>query len=191
MAFVVKSVMASPKLRTAIGVGIGILIVVLAFTGIGIFIYKAHVKAAQARALAELKENNPVEYYVLHTPLTMNENDLRHALVGQWQLVGAKSRRTGDFVTMMQPQNFHKTFTLTNWTVVTYDNDSNVLYSASGHYTLRGENYTESIEDATGSLTRYIGAHPKFRIRLDDDKYYQMGAGQNPSVEEMWQRVGD
>jgi hypothetical protein len=77
-----------------------------------------------------------------------------------------------------------------NHAIATYDNNSNLLYSASDHYTLRGDNYTESIEDASGSMARYIGAHPKFRVRIDGDKYYQMGAGKNPGIEEMWQRVG-
>jgi len=38
-------------------------------------------------------------------------------------------------------------------------------------------------------MTRYLGAHPGFRIRVDGDNFYQMGAGKNPSIEEMWQRV--
>ncbi len=54
---------------------------------------------------------------------------------------------------------------------------------------MQGEGYTESIEAATGMMRQYLGAHPQFIIRLDGDKYYQMGAGKNPSIEEMWQRV--
>jgi hypothetical protein len=81
-------------------------------------------------------------------------------------------------------------FTLTNWAIVAYDAGSNILYSASGHYTLHGDNYTESIEAATGMMTRYLGARPAFKIRVDGDNYYQMGSGKNPSIEEVWQRVG-
>ena len=66
---------------------------------------------------------------------------------------------------------------------------SNVLYSAGGPYTLQGENYTEIIEEATGQMTQYLHARPSFRVRVVGDKYYQMGAGKNPTVEEMWQRV--
>ena len=104
--------------------------------------------------------------------------------------MGAKSRSTGGFVFLRSPGSYRKIFTLTNWAIVTYDADSNVLYSASGHYTLRGDSYTEFIEAATGMMAPYLGAHPGFRIRVDGDNYYQMGAGKNPSIEEMWQRVG-
>ena len=181
--------MASEKTKTAVIVGIVALIAVLIFGGVTFFILKIRAQAVQQRELAELKADNPVEYYVLHTPLTQREDQLRSGMVGTWQLMGAKSRRTGDFVLLQTPNLYLKMFTLTNWAIVTYDTDSNVLYTASGHYTLQGERYTESIEAATGMMTRYIGAHPKFLIRLDGDKYYQMGAGKNPSIEEMWQRV--
>jgi galactose mutarotase-like enzyme len=73
---------------------------------------------------------------------------------------------------------------------VTYGLFSNVQYTASGHYTLQGDNYTESIEAATGQMTQYLGNHPAFRIRVDGDTYYQMTAGRNTNpLEEMWQRV--
>ncbi|HUB86482.1 MAG TPA: hypothetical protein VMB22_01215 [Verrucomicrobiae bacterium] len=181
--------MASQKSKTAVIIGVGILVAALFFGGIVFFVFKAMVRAAQAKELTELKENNPVEYYVLHTPLQQNQDDLRRSLVGTWELMGARSSMTGEFTRLSSPQNFHKTFTLTNWAIVTYDYNSNVLYSASGHYTLQGELYTESIEAATGAMTKYLGKHAKFKIRVDGDTYYQMGAGKNPSIEEMWQRT--
>jgi hypothetical protein len=151
---------------------------------------KIQKQAAQRHALEKLKAANPVEYYIQHTPLTQTRDDLRNALVGTWGLAGAKSRRTGGFVMLMSPQNYHKTFTLTNWAIVTCDDNSNVLYTASGHYTLQGDNYTESIEAATGQMTQYLGARPSFKIRLDGDTYYQMSAGRNANpLEEMWRRV--
>ena len=176
--------MASGKTKMAIVIG-GIL-----FLGAIMFlIFKVGAHVAEKRALAELKADNPVEYYVLHTPMVQSENDLKDEMVGAWRLTGAKSGRTGQFVYLESPGNFLKSFTLTNWAIVTYDADSNVLYTASGHYTLHGDSYTESIEAATGVMTRYLGAHPGFKIRVDGDNYYQMGAGKNPSIEEMWQRV--
>ncbi len=65
------------------------------------------------------------------------------------------------------------------------------IYSASGRYTLDGENYSEYIDAATGMMKQYLHANPHFRIRVVGDKYYQLGAGQKPSIEEMWQRVDD
>lgn len=181
--------MASEKTKTGIITGIVALVAVLILGGITFLVLTVKTHLVQARALAELKAHNPVEYHVLHTPMVESESDLKGELVGKWQLVGAKSARTGGFVTLRTPGLYLKTFTLTNWAIVTYDAGSNVLYSASGHYTLHGDSYTESIEAATGMMTRYLGARPGFKIRVDGDNYYQMGAGKNPSIEEMWQRV--
>ena len=183
--------MSTEKSKTGIIIGIVALVAVLVLGGITCLILKVRARVVQARALAELKADNPVEYYVLHTPMVQSEDELKSEMVGTWQLRGAKSRATGSFVFLLPGNLYFKSFTHTNWAIVTYDADSNVLYSASGHYTLQGDRYTESIEAATGMMTRYIGAHPKFIIRLDGDKYYQMGAGKNPSIEEMWQRVGE
>jgi len=138
-----------------------------------------------------MKEQNPVEYYLLHTQLKQTEDELRNALAGTWELAGAKSLQSGEFVQLEAPQNFQKTFTLTNWSITARDNDSNVLYTASGRYTLQGEHCTESIEAATGAKARFLGSHPTFRVRLDGDKFYEMGEGKNPSIEQMWQRTGN
>jgi len=146
-------------------------------------------QSAQRRAQADLKERNPVEYYLRHTPLTQTEDELRQALVGAWQLAGAKSLQSGEFVRLENPWNFRKTFTLTNWAMVAYDSQSNVLYTAGGPYTLQGENYTEAIETATGAKAQFLGTRPTFRIRLEGDKLYEMGLGNHPSVEQMWQRA--
>ena len=180
--------MASGKTNTAIIIGIVSLVAVLIPGGFLILKVRAHV--VQARALAELKVDNPVEYYILHTPSAKSEDEMKNEMVGTWQLAGAKSLKTGEFVRMESPQNYRKTFTLTNWTMVACDNDSNVLYTAGGHYTLQGENYTESIEAATGAKSQFRGTHPTFRIRLDGDQFYEMGMGKDPSIEQMWQRIG-
>jgi hypothetical protein len=181
--------MSSERTKTAIIVGIVALVAVLLLGGITFLLLKVRAHRVQAGVLARLKADNPVEYYVLHTPAAQSEDDLKNEMVGTWQLIGAKSGRTGQFVHLQSPGSYHKTFTLTNWAIVTCDSNSNVLYTAGGHYTIHGDNYTESIEAATGIMTRYLGAHPGFRIRVDGDNFYQMGAGKNPSIEEMWQRV--
>ncbi|MGB7747534.1 MAG: hypothetical protein WBN75_09635 [Verrucomicrobiia bacterium] len=178
--------MASPKAKTAIVIGVVLVLGAITFLTVKI---RAHV--IQTRALAELKENNPVEYYVLHTPMTQKGDELKNEMEGKWRLTGAHSRRTGGFV-FLQPGNYYfKIFTETNWAIATYDTDSNLLYSASGRYTLQGENYSEYIDAATGTMVQYLHANPHFKIRVVGDKYYQMGLGKNPSVEEMWQRVDD
>jgi hypothetical protein len=182
--------METEKTKTAIILGAVALVAVLILGGITFLIFKVRAQAAQQRALAELKENNPVKYYILHTPLTQTEGELRNALAGTWELAGAKSLRSGEFVRLESPHNYQKTFTPTNWAIIARDANSNELYTASGHYTLQGENCTETIEAATGAKAQFLGTHPTFRIRLDGDKFYEMGTGKDPSIEQMWQRIG-
>ena len=78
-----------------------------------------------------------------------------------------------------------KTWTSTNWTIVTYDARSNVVYSASGPYELNGDLYTETVESGTGNMTNYIGARMQYQLRVKGDRYYQMGMG----IEETGQRI--
>ena len=182
--------MATERTKNTVILGMVILVVALVLGGLTFLALKIRAQAAQRRALEELKAANPVEYYVLHTPLTQTGDDLRNAMVGTWKLAALRNRQTGDFNVFVQRAGHYKTWTLTNWSIVTYDLFSNVQYTASGHYTLQGDNYTESIEAATGQMTQYLGNHPAFRIRVDGDNYYQMDAGRNSNpLEEMWQRV--
>ena len=166
-----------------------IFFVVLALAGIAALIARSRAEAAQAARERKLAVENPVEYKVLHEPLTQNESDLKHQLVGTWKMAGSKSWNATAFTYNPANSGEFKTFTLETWSVITYGANSNIVYSGSGHYTLQGDLYTESIEAATGPMAQYIGAHPQFKVRVEGDKYYQMGTGNKPSIEEMWQRV--
>jgi hypothetical protein len=176
--------MASTKAKMAIVIGVVLFLGAITFLTVKI---RAHL--IQTKALAELKADNPVEYYVLHTPMTQEGDELKNEMEGTWKLTGAHSRRTGGFV-FLQPGNYYfKTFTETNWAIATYDAGSNLLYSASGRYTLHEENYSEFIDAAMGQMTQYLHANPHFKIRVVGNRYYQMSPGKDPSNEEMWQRV--
>ena len=182
--------MATERTRNAVILGTVILAVALVLGGLAFLGLKIRAQAAQRHALEKLKAANPVEYYIQHTPLTQTGDDLRNAMLGTWELRGVMNRQVGQFVLLPARTGNFKTWTPTNWSIVSYDLFSNVQYTASGHYTLQGDNYTESIEAATGQMTQYLGAHPSFKIRLDGDNYYQMSAGRNANpLEEMWQRV--
>jgi hypothetical protein len=182
--------MASETSKTGIVIGIAVLVVVLFVCGMTALIIKLRTHVAQQKALVALEKSNPVEYYVLHTPPARNEEDLKNEMVGTWEMAGLRIRSTGQFIFLPPHNGNFKMFTLTNWSIITYDTYSNVVYTASGRYTLQGDQYTESIEAATGQMKQYLGARPQFIIRLDGDKYYQMSAGKNLSpLEEMWQRV--
>ena len=182
--------MVNERTRNAVILGTVIFVVALVLGGLVFLALKIHAQSARQRALEELKASNPVEYYIQHTPLTQTGDDLRNALVGTWELRGSRNRQTGEFRFIPASSGYFKTWTLTNWSIVTYGLLATVQYTASGHYTLQDDNYTESIEAATGQMTQYLGNHPSFRIRLDGDTYYQMSAGRNSNpLEEMWQRV--
>jgi len=170
-------IMAWTKMKTAIVVTAGLLLAV-GTTTVAIEKYQS-------------KLENPVEYYVLHTPMTLTRDQLQNALVGNWKLVGAKSIKTGRFVVLDPHNQFFKTFTLTNWATTNYDSNSNVVNSAAGPYALDGEVSIETIETATGSKIQFLGAQVPYRIRVIGDDYYQMGMGPSPAIEQQWHRIHD
>jgi hypothetical protein len=172
------------KKKTAAVAGV----VILLALGTTIAVFEAKNSAA--------RKKDPVAYEILHQslwqkvfPQKTDENELRHQLVGIWTIIAKKFRSDSGFRYFPMDNLRLKMWTLTNWSIVTYDTESNVVYSASGPYELHGNNYTETIEAATGGMTNYLGAKPRFKIRVDGDKYYQMSAGKNPGLEEMGQRV--
>ena len=168
--------MSSEKTRTAIIVSVLALVALLVVGGLAFVTLKFRAQAARRQALAELKAANPVEYYILHTANTKSDEDLKSEMVGKWELRGVMNRQTGQFFFVPAQSGNFKMWTLTNWSIATYDLFSNLQYKASGHYTLERGIYTESIEAATGQMTRFLGAHPKYKIRVDGDAYYQMSA---------------
>jgi RNA polymerase sigma factor (sigma-70 family) len=185
-------IMAWTKLKTVI-VGGAILVVAVGTTTITLneFAFRKPASHSDASSSGGLNETNPVEYYILHTPLLQNNEQLRSNLVGTWKLTGAKSLKSGKFVVLAPENLFFKTFTLTDWSTVSYDSNSNLLNSAGGPYTISGELCKETIATATGEKSQFLGARVPFRIRVVGDDYYQMGSGSNPSVEQQWHRVRD
>ena len=183
-------IMAWTKAKTAVIASVCVLL--LAGTG-AVIIVKSQSNRAPSGNLSQdaLEQENPVEHYVLHTPLTQTDDQLRNALVGKWKLVGAKSMKTGKFVVLDPNNHFFKSFTLTTWATTNYDSSSNVVDSAGGPFSLHGEVTTETIETATGSKSEFLGAHVHFRIRVVGDDYYQMGSGSPASVEQQWHRISE
>jgi len=174
--------MAWSKTKTAGAVTAGILLA----AGITIAVFLSKRPAAN--------ENDPVAYAVLHRSLLqklfrqeVNEHELRRQLLGTWEMAAVRSRRGTNYFFLPTNNNHLKIFTQTTWSIVGYDDDSNMVYSAGGPYQLRGNTYTETIESATGFMTNFIGAHPRFKIILKGDKYYQLGQGNN--IHEIWQRM--
>lgn len=146
------------------------------------------ISIVSAKAKLEYQKN-PVAYEIAHEPAVINEDQLRNQIVGAWQLFAAKDWGDTNF-TYYPPNSRHfKIFTLTNSTTVAYDADSNIIFQINGPYELHGNVYVESIETATGPMSRFRGHRNPFKIRVEGDKYYQMGFGRKPNIEEVWKRV--
>src|ERR1700722_11593434 len=184
--------MTSRKAQMVIIVGIVVLIAVLILAGITALVFKSKQMAREK----ELAGENPVEYNLVLHPPTQSESELRNELLGTWEMAGNKSFGADEFSYFPTNNGQFKTFTLTNWSIATYDEDSNIVSSASGRYLLKSNIYTESIDFVTDNMTSVLGKHPKFKIRVDGDKYYQMSASakdanKQPLIEEMWRRVDE
>src|ERR1035441_5473003 len=123
--------MATERTRTAVILGTVIFVVALVLGSLTFLGLKIRAQAAQRRALEELKATRPVEYYIQHTPLTQMGDDLRNAMLGTWELRGVMNRQMGQFIFLPAQSGNFKTWTPTNWSIVTYDFFSNVQYKDS------------------------------------------------------------
>lgn len=173
-------IMAWTKMKTTVVVSVGILLAA-----------GTAVTVLETRAQANRKKDF-VAYAIQHQSLMQklfaqqsNDSETRRQLEGDWIIT---DKRIGDKpqFTHYRKNNPHlKTWTLTNWAIVTYDSKSNVVYSASGPYELNGNLYTETVESGTGNMSNYIGTGLKYELRVQGDRYYQMGSG----IEETGQRI--
>jgi hypothetical protein len=102
-------------------------------------------------------------------------------LIGTWQLVG-----TPDDAQEM-PVNSFKFFTGKHWCVTYHDENGNVEYHHGGTYTIDGDQYAETIKYATNQTAGLIGQTMKFKIKMEDGKFTQIGDG-NP-YNEIWRRA--
>jgi hypothetical protein len=106
---------------------------------------------------------------------------LAASLVGTWQLVG----RPDDAQEM--PVNSFKFFTGKHWSVTYHDENGKVEYHHGGTYTLDGDQYAETIKYATDQTAALIGQTMKFKIKVEGDKYTQIGVGN--TYNEIWRRA--
>lgn len=173
-------IMAWTKAKTAAAIGVGLLLAIGTTTAILEY---------QARAA---REKDFIAYAIQHRSLTerlfpghVNNEENRRKLVGAWSIAAKRFSGRPKFIQYPGNNPHLKIWTMTNWAIVTYDAKSNIVYSASGPYDLRGDVYNETVADATGVMTNYIGATRRYKLRVLQDKYYQMGSG----IEEMGERM--
>jgi len=173
-------IMAWTKMKTAVVAGVGILLAV-----------GTTVAVLESKARTDRK-NDVVAYEILHQSLMQKllarqtgDSETRRQLEGAWIITDKRFQGSPRFAHYPRNNPHLKTWTLTNWAIVTYDSKSNIVYSASGPYELDGNLYTETVESGTGTMTNYIGTQLQYQLRVEGDKYYQMGS----SIEETGQRV--
>jgi hypothetical protein len=170
--------MAWSKTKTTVIVGAGILLL-----GGGVTTWVLKTKAG-----ADFAKDPVASQFRNQSPSQVDANEVRQQLVGNWVL---KTKRLGmdkDYI-HYKDNNRQKMWTLTNWAIVRYGDRSNIIYSASGPYELQGDLYTETVEKATGIMTNYLGGRMEFRLRVDGDKYYQTGLGDQPGLQEIGRRL--
>jgi|GEM_PF-898847 hypothetical protein len=115
----------------------------------------------------------------------------KNPLLGTWELVKVKSD-DGEFKDFPKEHRRVKLITDTHWSWVQYSTDGpkEVQGGAGGPYTLKGDNYVETIEFATKGMADFLDKSLAFKIRIDGDKCVVTGALPNGlGLEEIWQRV--
>ena len=168
-------IMAWTKMKTTAVSSVGILLAM--GTTVAVMKAKAQTNSKEDWVAQEIQDKS--------STLPANDNETRRQLQGSWIITDKKFQGNPRF-THYPTNNPHlKTWTLTNWAIVTYNAKSNVVYSASGPYEIKGDFYTETVQSGTGNMTNYIGTRMQYKLRVKGDRYYQMGSG----IEETGQRI--
>jgi hypothetical protein len=102
-------------------------------------------------------------------------------LIGTWTLVGTPDSEEET------PSKRLKFFTGKHWLVTEADDAGKVLLHHGGTYTLDGDEYEETIEYALEDSIGAVGMKFKFKIKVEGDKYTQIGV-ENP-YNEVWRRA--
>ena len=123
-------------------------------------------------------------------PATGKPSDLRAALVGTWKMTSMKIN--GQKNTLPDEAVTYKHVTPAGFTWLSYPKDTGKVFrAAGGSYTLRGDEYTETIEYGVGDDFDVIknASHP-FKCRIEGDTWYHTGRLANgTTIDEQWTRV--
>jgi hypothetical protein len=116
------------------------------------------------------------------TPKAESEpSKLATDLIGAWTLVGTPDSDDES------PTRRLKFFTGKHWLVTEADDNGKVIIHHGGTYTLDGGEYVETIEYALEDSISAVGMKFKFKIKVEGDKYTQIGV-ENP-YNEVWRRA--
>jgi hypothetical protein len=108
---------------------------------------------------------------------------LAKGLIGAWVLAGTPDKEEEPAATGARL----KFITVKHWTITQSDEAGKVVFHHGGTYTIDGDEYTETVKYANESTAELIGKSFKFKIKLEGDKYNQIGVG-NPYTE-VWRRA--
>lgn len=116
----------------------------------------------------------------------------KNPLLGSWELVRFKYGDAPDYSDFAKGTRRLKLITDTHWSWVQYDTAGlkEVKSGMGGPYTLKGEDYTETAEFATGEMVRFLDKTHPFKVRVEGDKWFLSGTLANGlRIEEIWQRA--
>ena len=130
----------------------------------------------------------PTALLVLHaadkTTATAPPSQLAQELIGTWILVG----EPGKVDEVPAAGGRLKFFTGRHWTITQADPATGVtIFHHGGTYTLKGDEYLETVEYANESTTNILKQTFKFTLKIEGDTLTQTGIG-NP-WNEVWKRA--
>ena len=100
-------------------------------------------------------------------------------LVGQWVLTASANPGNPSGIGRRT-----KTFTDDTWTILQTTATGSVVFRHGGHYTLRGTEYSETVEFANASTANLIGRTFTATLNLADNQFTQ-----SAPIAETWNRV--
>jgi hypothetical protein len=127
---------------------------------------------------------------VLRADDTDKDQPLRAKLVGTWKMASAKFG--GQVSDLPEKAVTYKHVTPAGFMWESHEKDTGKVFrAAGGTYTLKGDNYTETIEYGLGDDFEVIKkSAPTFKCKIDGDKWFHTGALANgQTIEEVWERV--
>ena len=117
-------------------------------------------------------------------PATASASNLAKELQGTWVLIG----KPGEAEETPGKGSRLKFITGKHWTITQADPETGVtVFHHGGTYSLKGDEYVETVEYANESTKELIKQTFKFTMKVEGDKLTQTGIG-NP-FNEVWKRA--
>jgi hypothetical protein len=130
-----------------------------------------------------------VSAHVVQPARDLADRRARKDLVGAWEMVAYREWSTTNYISTPSDRRRVRFFTMTYFAWVDYDlPGKSISRGIGGPYAVPDESYIETIQFSDGFMTRYLGAHAKFKLRVEGDIYHQLALSKT-NYDEIWQRV--